>query len=286
MLPNPKYLNESKEFWANVKLLNQRIGYVRRKSKKRPISGFTIPEPAEIVKKFSEFGIDPSKLVIEDQLTLFGEKIANYMKTRGDMLTKIVEPNLMDQPEAKKLFNKLKKQLKPNCLLPTNKQKGNKKDYAYLTCMVNMLIEKEIGSLQCDYDPRLITTITENNFPKMSLSRRVDGAYPSAINPEAIWEIKEYYYTTTFGSRVADGVYETQLDGWELKEASRELNIEIDHILIIDSHYTWWGMGKSYLCRLVDILHMGLVKEIIFGKEVVTRIPAIAKNWVRNNKSK
>jgi len=284
MLPNPKYLNQDQEFWANVKLINQRIGYVRRKSKKRPNNGFTIPEPKEIVKRFSEFGIDHSKLVIGDELTSFGKEIATYMKIRGEMLTKIVEPNLMDQPEAKKVFNRLKKELNPKCPLPTNKQKGEKKDYAYLTGLVNMLIEKEIGSLPCDYDPRLITTITENNFPKMSLSRRVDGAYPSAINPKAIWEIKEYYYTTTFGSRVADGVYETQLDGWELKEASRELNFEIDHILIVDSHFTWWGMGRSYLCRLVDILHMGLVKEIIFGKEVVKRIPIIAKKWMKNTK--
>jgi len=27
-----------------------------------------------------------------------------------------------------------------------------------------------------------------------------------------------YYYTTTFGSRVEDGVYETLLDGMELEE--------------------------------------------------------------------
>jgi hypothetical protein len=39
---------------------------------------------------------------------------------------------------------------------------------------------------------------------------------PGTVNPIAIWEIKEYYYTTTFGSRVADGVYETLLDGMEL----------------------------------------------------------------------
>ena len=38
------------------------------------------------------------------------------------------------------------------------------------------------------------------------------------MDPLAVWEIKEYYYTTTFGSRVADGVYETLLDGMELRE--------------------------------------------------------------------
>ena len=46
----------------------------------------------------------------------------------------------------------------------------------------------------------------------------MDGGFPSITNPLAIWEVKEYYYTTTFGSRVADGVYETLLDGMEIEE--------------------------------------------------------------------
>lgn len=57
-----------------------------------------------------------------------------------------------------------------------------------------------------------------NGLPVRTLARRVDGAFPSVINPVAIWEVKEYYHTTTFGSRVADGVYETLLDGMELED--------------------------------------------------------------------
>lgn len=39
------------------------------------------------------------------------------------------------------------------------------------------------------------------------------------------------------------------------------------------------GMGRSYLYRLIDTIHMGLVTEVIFGKEVVTRLLEIAKTW-------
>ncbi|WP_199740755.1 DUF7687 domain-containing protein, partial [Flavobacterium bomense] len=78
-------------------------------------------------------------------------------------------------------------------------------------------------------------------------------------------------------SRVADGVYETQLDGYELNEVREHLGRKIHHCLMIDDHNTWWGMGKSYLCRICDMLHMGLVTEVIFGKEVVTRVPLLAK---------
>ena len=102
----------------------------------------------------------------------------------------------------------------------------------------------------------------------------------------AIWEIKEYYHTTTFGSRVADGVYETQLDGWELWEAELNTKRKIDHYLIIDAYLTWWVQGKSYLCRLVDLLHMGLVDEVIFGKEVMKRIPKLARYWMKKDKTK
>jgi len=113
-----------------------------------------------------------------------------------------------------------------------------------------------------------------------TLARRVDGAFPSPVDPVAIWEIKEYYYTTTFGSRVADGVYETLLDGMELRELANAEGIRIRHYLMIDSHYTWWECGRSYLCRLVDMLHMGYVDEVFFGYEVIERLPGLVERWI------
>ena len=113
-----------------------------------------------------------------------------------------------------------------------------------------------------------------------TLARRVDGAFPSPVDPVAIWEIKEYYYTTTFGSRVADGVYETLLDGMELRELANAEGIKVKHYMMVDSHYTWWECGRSYLCRLVDMLHMGYVDEVLFGYEVVERLPALVERWV------
>ena len=160
-----------------------------------------------------------------------------------------------------------------------NKQKGKKKAKAFLTGMANMLIQANIGNATCDYDPRSLTTVTNDAKPLRTLARRVDGAFPSVVNPIAIWEIKEYYYTTTFGSRVADGVYETLLDGMEIEELEAAGHHRIRHILIVDGHFTWWECGRSYLCRIIDMLHMGYVDEVIFGREVVTRLPELAKEW-------
>ena len=112
------------------------------------------------------------------------------------------------------------------------------------------------------------------------MARRVDGAFPSAIDPVAIWEIKEYYYTKTFGSRVAGGVYETLLDGMEIEELEKMTGQRIDHVLFIDARYTWWECGRSYLCRMIDMLHMGYVDEVVFGKEVIARLPEMVADWM------
>ena len=108
----------------------------------------------------------------------------------------------------------------------------------------------------------------------------MDGAFPAVVDPIAIWEIKEYYYTTTFGSRVADGVYETLLDGMEVEELRASEGIDVLHYLVVDSHYTWWECGRPYLCRIIDMLHMGYVDEVLFGYEVIERLPNIVASWI------
>lgn len=187
----------------------------------------------------------------------------------------------MDVERARTEFENLRRELAPTCPLPMNKQRAAKRAHAYLTGIVNMLIEANAKGHECDYDPRGLTKFTRNGAPLRTLARRVDGAFPSTINPVAVWEIKEYYYTTTFGSRVADGVYETLLDGMELAELSENEGVHVQHYLIVDAHFTWWQCGKSYLCRMVDMLHMGYVNEILFGYETVERLPEIVESWVR-----
>jgi len=144
-----------------------------------------------------------------------------------------------------------------------------------------MLIEANSQGLECCYDPRKLTTITSHGVPVRTLVRRVDGAFPSTVNPIAVWEIKEYYYTTTFGSRVADGIYETLLDGMELEDLRKEEQVDIKHYIMLYARYTWWDCGRSYLCRVIDMLHMGYVDEVLFGREVIDRLPMLVRDWVK-----
>jgi hypothetical protein len=186
----------------------------------------------------------------------------------------------MDAKQARATFGKLKRELKPKWNVPLNKQSGNKRAEAYFTGIVNMLIESGSRGFACDYNPMELTSVTAGGAPLRTLARRVDGAFPSAVNPIAVWEIKEYYYTTTFGSRIADGVYESLLDGMELEELREHEHIDVKHYLMVDAYDTWWNMGRSYLCRIVDMLHMGYVDEALFGSEVLERLPAIVNEWV------
>lgn len=138
---------------------------------------------------------------------------------------------------------------------------------------VTVQFHEELQNTLVDYNPMEMTSFTAGNIPIRSMTRRVEGAIPGVINPHAIWEIKEYYYTTTFGSKISDGIYATQLDGHELNEIERTFGFEVKHVMFIDGRHTWWNSGRSYLCRLVDILHQNLVDEVMFGSEVLTEWP-------------
>lgn len=280
MKADKRFLNQPLDFWANIKLISQKAGYTDKKTKH--IKVHTLEE---IKKVYESNSLDYSKVIDKhDKFTPYGNLIVAYLQHRSYVLRHEVEPRLMKVDEAKELFEKLKKQYKPTCALPLNKQKGDKKGHAFLTGIVNMIIEANSKTFDCNYDPKELTAFTKDGFPIRTLSRRVDGAFPSVINPIAIWEIKEYYYTTTFGSRVADGVYETWLDGLELREVKDNLQIHVEHFLIIDDHFTWWTKGRSYLCRIIDMLHMGILTEALFGKEVIDRLPLIVQGWTQQLK--
>ena len=226
--------------------------------------------PQELQRVSSQFAINPK----------VAQQVLEYLNFRSSFLGSRVEPLLLDRLKAKKLFESLLATCSPTCSLPMNKQKGEKKHYNYLICIVNILTEKHLKGKRFNDGPRSLCVFTDKtNKPVKTCSRWMDGAYPGVLNPLAIWEVKEYYGTKTFGSRVADGVYETQLDGYEISEAQKAGGRKIQHYLFVDDRFTWWDCGKSYLCRLVDMMHMGLVDEIIFGKEALTRWPQIVKTW-------
>jgi hypothetical protein len=276
MLPIEDFRDRSPGFWAVVKLVSQEIGYSHRGTPSTPsrVRAYT---PADVTTALRDRGLNA-----HDHVEMV-EDVAWYSMVRAELLQRHVEPNLMDREQARELFEKLREDIEPPTeLLPMNKQKGEKRHFAYLTCIVNMLtwrtLAERSGDAQFDWDPRGPLTFSRDGMPLRTLFRWMDGAYPGLNQPLAAWEIKEYYGTKTFGSRVADGVYETALDGYELNDL-REEDVEVEHYLFLDDWFTWWKCGKSYLCRIVDMLHVGLLDGAFAGREVVDEWPDIVRRW-------
>lgn len=272
MEPVEEYKDRPKEFWALVKWVSQELKYSERGTKrpKRYDSG-------QIVSALRSGGLDPSGFEPAVDLA------AKYSHVRADLLEEIVEPNLMSRDEAADEFEIIRARVDPpEFLLPMNKQKKEKRHHAYLTCIVNMLtyevLESRGTGAEFVHDPRSPLTFAKDGMPQRTLFRWMDGAYPDVNHPVAAWEIKEYYGTKTFGSRVADGVYETALDGYELNELLEE-GVEVEHHLFLDDRFTWWECGRSYLCRIVDMLHMGLLDQAFFGREAISKWPSIVRSW-------
>ncbi len=274
MTPDSRFLRLPKHFWANVRSLSQELGYTDKSQQVK------VPTIQELQKAFTFLSLSSDHVIQGNAPTPFGITLLEYFQYRARVLNNVVRPQLMDSLRAKAEFEAFRRKSVTKRPVPMNKQKGEKRAPAYLTGIANMIVEGGIGGRECDFDPRRLTTVTRAGVPLRTLARRVDGAFPSSINPIAVWEIKEYYYTTTFGSRVADGVYETLLDGMELEELLEHEKVDVKHYLMVDGFFTWWTCGKSYLCRIIDMLHMGYVDEVLFGHEVVERLPTLVAEWV------
>ena len=265
-------------FWAMTKYISETLGYTIRNQ--GVVRTYSI---GEIEALLSRDGI------AVDYETIQTAKI--YFDNRADLLNNVVRHNLMNAAEAKEAFENIYPHYCRNgfkCKLPLNKQKGDMKQIAYFTAIINIMTEDTLrkfsayeGTLGFNDDPRGLVYVFDNsNHIIGASSRRFDGAYPDIHNPRVVWEIKEYYYATTFGSRVADGVYETQLDGYEFKDIAKRSGKTITHVFFLDAYKTWWRDGKSYLCRIVDILNSGLVDEVIVGREVLHRWPELLSSII------
>ena len=273
-----EFKDMDKSFWAFIKFISETIGYTDRGR-----GLVRVYQPQEIIEICNR-----TETAVDEWLL---RAAIIYLNKRAELLNGSVKNKLMDVQGANQEYLRLEQIHRLEhyyCKLPMNKQKGEMKQKAFFTSIINILAEKTIrdithddSQLGFDDDPRSLSYVKDNNgYVIGASSRRFDGAYPNAINPRLIWEIKEYYYNKSFGSRIADGVFETQLDGVELQEIYNRTGMKVYHVLFIDAYVTWWEKGKSYLCRLVDALNSGAVDEVIVGREVLTRWPELLREII------
>lgn len=261
-----EFKREDSSFWFFIRFVSEKLGY----SKKGVVLTYTAEE-IETLCTEENIEVSPDRL----------NKAVQYCNMRAELLNNVIEKNLMDVEEASHIFQEMYDTGRYKCKLILNKQKGDLRKVNYFTAIITMIAESILGGEEdFDPDPRGLIYLLNNKKVIGASSRRFDGAYPSIYNPKIVWEIKEYYYSKSFGSRVADAVYEAELDGYEFNSIYDRTGQKVHHVMFIDSYYTFWRLGKSYLCRFVDILNMGLLDELIVGREVLTRWPEILKDYV------
>lgn len=264
VLKNERFRHFTRYHWAAVRELSQTLKY----SAQGKVKTYTVDD---LQLATYRLGLKIRDGILQD--------ISEYSAWRAYALNEIVRNQLMDREEAEQRFTALADYLNDHRSFTANKQGGDKSHINYFTAIINLLTDLSLTGRSYDSDPQRLPLITKGGMPVQTLSRRMDGAYPGCQDPVAIWEIKEYYNTTSFGSKVADAVYIAQLDGMELASLRENEGIWVRNYLFIDGRTAWWRDGRSYLCRIVDMLHMGLIDEVIFGKEVFDRWPSIVQSW-------
>ncbi len=136
-------------FWAVVKYVSERSGYSK--------GGFVSTHSAQDIEKAlaeADFFIDRRQIT----------DVKRYLDLRADLLNNQVKSSLMDAAAAKTEYEKLSAIHSGGnyrSKLPYNKQKGEMKQIAYFTAIINILAEKtikksgrELGGLGFNDDPR------------------------------------------------------------------------------------------------------------------------------------
>lgn len=275
-------------FWHHVRILSEHLGYSRRRTVLRHSHRDILDALRTLNLNYST-----SDALIYD--------LVDYFNFRANLIENEIANYLQDSDQARLLFDEVAarytsgytSQIKHGSetsriynviegvptIAPFNKQKGNKRDIDFLTATSNILISHYLQGDSFDADPRKLPVFTDGRTITSSMSRRMDGAYPHCTNPIALWEFKCYYYTTTFGSKISDAVYIADLDGYERYSTKAATGSSVHLSLFIDAYSTWMQQGKSYLCRIIDLLQRGAIDELIVGSEVTTAIPEMVEEW-------
>ena len=180
--PDPRFLRQDKRFWATVRLVSDQFGYSG--PNEDGLSFVHAAREADIRKAIVDEGLDADRLAAVDAVggTLLAV-LADYIEYRAAVLNNLVRRQLMHMEDARREFERLLALTpSPRCKLPMNKQKGDKHAHAFFTCIVNLLIDQNLGDLPCDYDPGRLVTITDGNVPLRTFSRRFDGAFDCVRN--------------------------------------------------------------------------------------------------------
>jgi hypothetical protein len=141
MKPDPRFLDQPKSFWANVRTISQEIGYTETADGYWKVPpGLTIPSNLKkhggpkknkvrsydlqvMNQAYEKLGLQSDHVLHSRGVpTELGKLLCEYFAYRAEILNTTVQPNLMDAAAAKKLFNQCKKKYPTDLPFVMNKQ--------------------------------------------------------------------------------------------------------------------------------------------------------------------
>lgn len=240
MFAKEEYLEHDAEFWAYVRLVSQQAGYQPRGDEV-----VKVYEPEDLQNAVESTGINGEPLFGDfstDGLTDLGENILDYLNYRSQHVAVALD-NIQTKNEAEETYEEYRgdHELKH---VQYNRQGSN--DPLVFANTVNLVMEKEYGG---EFDPNpyeLPTILDDDKNLQLTFAKRLDGAVPDNRNPIALWEVKEFYNSSTFGSRVADAIYEIMLLSQEAQSVADEAGRDVEMYLLTDGEQAW-SKGVSYI---------------------------------------
>ena len=168
MKPNEQFLMQPKTFWAYVRSISQKLGYTVKKGALK--GSIKIPSLEEMADALIGLELDAATVrTPAGAPTELGTRLMDYFSHRAGALNVEMPNQLMNADEAREAYDHLKTLRTYTCPFPQNKQKGLMRAPAYLTCMVNMIVETEIGEAACNFDR---SNVGQKSRRRISQSRK------------------------------------------------------------------------------------------------------------------
>lgn len=201
MKSHPDYSDEEAEFWAYIKLISNKNGYVSDGSPKRYTerdilhSSIFDEERENINNQIALDGIH------REGLNQLGSKIKSYFDKRADVVEEALE-RVQTYEEAVKNFERKGGNIDTVCFSDDSSSKS------VFESSVNLVVENNYSGDFNHSDPGgsyTVLTDSDSNL-EFVIPKESDGKLETE-DYVYNWEVKEYYENKEYGSRIEDTVY-------------------------------------------------------------------------------
>ena len=209
------------------------------------------------------------------QLTKMGERLVEYFARRNRLVKDILN-NL-------RTLNEAKRDLDSRGILYQEKRTRSGVSYNIVEAEVRSILESVCKHMRVSYRMGNVRVVFRIDGRVFVLSKMVDGVIPAPPeNPMILLEIKEYWGKKHGGSKMTNAIYESYVVARELNDFMSIYGIKVYYVVIIDGKEQW-AARMSDLGRFVDLVNMGLIDRLFYGRNIQQELPKFLKHILSSN---